>query len=214
MSKSLITYHVTLHDEKDFKGGIWPLTHFGPPAMGVWQTISKNIGEILKGDITLKVIEAEIGYEKKIKTEDSGTSNIWGFLLALFKAQGLKEHTELAKIKELYKDTFKTEEIHNSSVRTREARIFAANICLENGYDLSFYENTVENKAIDILKDFPEIPKISDDTCYINIIEDQIRRFDVIEEINRKTIDRIISKIRDSDEIFNNIYLSEIKNIL
>jgi len=180
--------------------------------MGVWQVISKNIEEILEGNITLKIMEAEVEYEKKIKTEDSGTSNIWGFLLALFKAKGINKDIEIIKIKELYKDTFKTNSTHNSSVRTREARMFAANICLEYGYDLSFYKNTVEHKALNILKNFSEIPKINDDDCYINMREDQIKRFSLVKEISIIDINNIISKMRSSDKTFNSLRLPEIKN--
>lgn len=211
VSKKLITYHVTPHDENDFKDGIWPLTHFGPPAMGVWQTISKNIGGILAGNVTLKIMEVEILFNNKIETEDSGTSNIWGFLMSFFKSQGMNQQLELTKTQHLYKDHFKTDKIDNRSIRTKEARSFAANICLEKGYDLSFYKNEVEYKALKILKDFSQIPKIDDDNCYINMNYVGVKQFKIIKEIGGDCMDKIINEMKVSCGTFSQIYSYEAK---
>lgn len=170
------TFHATVCEPSNFEAGYWPLTHFGAPELGVWQTLRHMMDDFSVADTLddlpkhIYLYEVIIKFNNPLITPDLLSPGPVALLRYLKRAEILTHDVCEDYVKEVQSLTKK------GTGHTLEGRKFMAGIIEGLGYDAIEYENELEKEAYTHLAKYGlgSSPGDNSLTCYSNLRPDQV----------------------------------------
>lgn len=171
------TFHATVCEPSNFEGGYWPLTHFGAPELGVWQTLrhmmddfsaAKTLDDLPKH---IYLYEVDIEFRNPLVTPDLLSPGPVALLRHLKRAGILTHDACEGYVGEVQSLTKK------GTGHTLAGRKFVCGVIESLGYDAIQYENELEKEAYAHLAKYSlgRSPCDNSLTCYSNIRPDQVK---------------------------------------